>query len=240
MRVGLPRARPVRARRSVPGIQMNVPAIYHNALPPNITPSSSPGTLSTSTWYDCWRSISTLPLWAPSWPPTSKSKNPPLVCDGPLKWPHRRVGVLNPNSRGHTKARENFARRARRANVLSVICGASQAQWTGSGVAAVLLSWAVLPVPRLQRPACVAANGQGTLREMTHVCNRHTALPRTIALRFPVPPATPLCVAVGPFSGEGVAEFSLTIQHLPGGGGSDIPPLPPPLGPPPLRDSAVG
>ena len=34
--------------------------------------------------------------------------------DGPLKWPHRRVGVLNPNSRGHTKARENFAQRARR------------------------------------------------------------------------------------------------------------------------------
>ena len=26
-----------------PGIQMNVLAIYHNALPPIITPSSSPG-----------------------------------------------------------------------------------------------------------------------------------------------------------------------------------------------------
>ena len=37
-------------------IQMNVPAIYHNALPPNITPSSSPGTLSTSTLYDRWQS----------------------------------------------------------------------------------------------------------------------------------------------------------------------------------------
>ena len=31
-----------------PGIQMNVPAIDHNALPPNITPSSSLGTLSTT------------------------------------------------------------------------------------------------------------------------------------------------------------------------------------------------
>ena len=38
-----------------PSIQTNVPAIYHNALPPNITPSSSPGTLSTSTLYDCWQ-----------------------------------------------------------------------------------------------------------------------------------------------------------------------------------------
>ena len=37
--------------RCAPSIQMNVPAIYHNALPPNITPSSSPGTLSTSTLY---------------------------------------------------------------------------------------------------------------------------------------------------------------------------------------------
>ena len=36
--------------------------------------------------------------------------------DGPLKWPHRRVGVLNPNSRGHTKKWESLARRA---NVLS-------------------------------------------------------------------------------------------------------------------------
>ena len=34
------------ARRvpGVPSIQINVPAIYHNALPPNITPSSSPET----------------------------------------------------------------------------------------------------------------------------------------------------------------------------------------------------
>ena len=38
------------ARRapSAPGIQINVLAIYPNALPPNITPSSSPGTLSTT------------------------------------------------------------------------------------------------------------------------------------------------------------------------------------------------
>ena len=34
-------------------IQINVPAIHPSALPPNITPSSSPGTLSTSTLYDC-------------------------------------------------------------------------------------------------------------------------------------------------------------------------------------------
>ena len=34
--------------------------------------------------------------------------------DGTLKWPHRRVGVLNPNSRGHTKAWANFARHAQR------------------------------------------------------------------------------------------------------------------------------
>ena len=33
--------------RRAPGIQINVPAIYPNALPPNATPSSSPGTLST-------------------------------------------------------------------------------------------------------------------------------------------------------------------------------------------------
>ena len=47
---------PARARRmpGAPSIQMNVPAICHNALAPNITPSSSPGTLSTSTLYDCW------------------------------------------------------------------------------------------------------------------------------------------------------------------------------------------
>ena len=44
MRVRLP---------SAPSIQMNVPATDHNALPPNITPSSSPGTLSTSTLHDC-------------------------------------------------------------------------------------------------------------------------------------------------------------------------------------------
>ena len=48
-----------------PGIQMNVPAIYHNAFPTNIPPSSSPGTLSTSTLYDCWRSIK-LPLFRPT------------------------------------------------------------------------------------------------------------------------------------------------------------------------------
>ena len=36
--VGLPGA------PGAPAIQMNVPAIDHHALPPNITPSSSPGT----------------------------------------------------------------------------------------------------------------------------------------------------------------------------------------------------
>ena len=34
------------------------------------------------------------------------------MCDEPLKWPHQRVGVVNPNSKGNTKAWENFARRA--------------------------------------------------------------------------------------------------------------------------------
>ena len=41
-----------------PGIQINVPAIYPNALPPNITLSSSPGyvTLAVSgahVWAEC-------------------------------------------------------------------------------------------------------------------------------------------------------------------------------------------
>ena len=48
-----------------PGIQMNVPAIYHNALPLNITPSSSPGTLSTRTLYDCWQS-NNFPFFSPN------------------------------------------------------------------------------------------------------------------------------------------------------------------------------
>ena len=48
-----------------PSIQMNVPAIYHNALPPNITPSSSPGTLNTSTLYDCWQS-NNFPFFRPT------------------------------------------------------------------------------------------------------------------------------------------------------------------------------
>ena len=47
------------------GIQMNVPAVYHNALPPNITPFSSPGTLSTSTLCDCWRSTK-FPFFRPT------------------------------------------------------------------------------------------------------------------------------------------------------------------------------
>ena len=50
---------------------MNVPAIYHNTLPPNITPSSSPGTLSTSTLYDCWQSNN-----FPFFRPTNRSHAP--------------------------------------------------------------------------------------------------------------------------------------------------------------------
>ena len=46
-----------------PSIQINVPAIYHNALPPNITPSSSLGTPSTSTLYDC-RQSNNFPFFA--------------------------------------------------------------------------------------------------------------------------------------------------------------------------------
>ena len=58
------------ARRlpGAPSMQMNVPGIYHNALPPNITPSSSPGTLSTTTLYDCWGSIK-FPFFRPTYNP---------------------------------------------------------------------------------------------------------------------------------------------------------------------------
>ena len=51
--------------RRAPHIHMNVPAIYDNALPRNITPSSSPGTLSTSTLYDCRRSTE-FPFFRPT------------------------------------------------------------------------------------------------------------------------------------------------------------------------------
>ena len=50
---------------SAPNIQMNVPAIYHNALPPNITTSSSSGTPSTSKLYDCWQS-NNFPFFRPT------------------------------------------------------------------------------------------------------------------------------------------------------------------------------
>ena len=65
------------ARRvpSAPSIQMNVLAIYHNARPPNITPSSSPGTLSTSTLYDCWQS-NHFPFFRPT--------NGTITCTLPL------------------------------------------------------------------------------------------------------------------------------------------------------------
>ena len=46
---------PAHTRRA-PGIQINVPAIYPNALPPNITPSSSPGYLT--------RAVSGAHVWA--------------------------------------------------------------------------------------------------------------------------------------------------------------------------------
>ena len=41
---------------STPGIQMNVPTTYHNAFPQIIT-SSGPRNLSTTTFYECWRSL---------------------------------------------------------------------------------------------------------------------------------------------------------------------------------------
>ena len=41
-----------------------------------------------------------------------KIKESQFVHDGPLKWPRQKVGVLNPSSRGHTKAWESFARHA--------------------------------------------------------------------------------------------------------------------------------
>ena len=65
------------ARRTpgAPSIQMNVLAIYHNAWPPNITPSSSPGTLSTSTLYDCWQ---------PNNFPFSRPTNGTITCTLPL------------------------------------------------------------------------------------------------------------------------------------------------------------
>ena len=61
--------------RRAPGIQINVPAIYPNALPPNITPSSIPGTLSTSTLNDRWRSIK-FPFFRPT--------NGTITCTLPL------------------------------------------------------------------------------------------------------------------------------------------------------------
>ena len=45
------------------------------SLPLNITPSSSPGTLSTSTLYDCWRSIK-FPFFHPT--------NGTIICTLPL------------------------------------------------------------------------------------------------------------------------------------------------------------
>ena len=58
-----------------PSIQRNVPAIYQNALPPNMTPSSSSGTLSISTLYDCWQS-NNFPFFRPT--------NGTITCTLPL------------------------------------------------------------------------------------------------------------------------------------------------------------
>ena len=67
----------------VPSIQMTVSAIYHNALPPNVTPSSSPGTLSTSTLHDCWQSITShffTQQMGRSAPPRLASPRPASPC----------------------------------------------------------------------------------------------------------------------------------------------------------------
>ena len=69
VRVRLPDACPA------PGIQVNAPAIHHNAFPPNITPSSGPGTQSTSTLYDCWQS-NDFPFFCPT--------NGTITCTLPL------------------------------------------------------------------------------------------------------------------------------------------------------------
>ena len=64
------------ARRApgVPGIQMNGPIVYPNALPPNITPSSSPDHLiPTVLGAHMWGGMATSPL--PSWGlPTERQK----------------------------------------------------------------------------------------------------------------------------------------------------------------------
>ena len=69
------RAKGVTFAQRAPGIQMNVLAIDPNALPLNITPSSSPGTLSTSILYDCWPSIK-FPFFRPT--------NGTIACTLPL------------------------------------------------------------------------------------------------------------------------------------------------------------
>ena len=83
-----------------PGIQINVPAIYPNALPSNITPSSSPGYLTpAASGSTCGRNGYITPAF--SGVPNTRTK----------KW-----------GKGGTtggEIGENCARRARRANVLS-------------------------------------------------------------------------------------------------------------------------
>ena len=88
---------------SAASILINVPAIYPNALPQNITSSSSPGTLSTSTLYDCWRSIKShffaqqMGLSHAPYPCRPRHGHPPQ---------NQRILLLcmTDHSRGHTEA----------------------------------------------------------------------------------------------------------------------------------------
>ena len=68
-------ARRVPGAPGAPSIQINVTAIYHNALPSNITPSSSPGALSIRTLYDRWQS-NNFPFFCPT--------NGTITCTLPL------------------------------------------------------------------------------------------------------------------------------------------------------------
>ena len=118
-----------------PSIQINVPAIYHNALPPNTTPSSSPGTLSTSKLYDCWQSNN-----FPFFPQQMGPSHAPYPCRPHHGHPpqNQRIPLLcvTDHSSGHTEEWESLTQlegphqtvgplpparlaRARRPNVLS-------------------------------------------------------------------------------------------------------------------------
>ena len=105
-----------------PSIQRNVPAIYHNALPPKITPSLSPGTLARAHCMtvgnqiriifspDKWNNHLHPPLVGPIMATHLKIKESPLLCmtdhpSGhteewesltPTRGPHQSVGKLCP------------------------------------------------------------------------------------------------------------------------------------------------